>query len=97
MAAGPKKKVGLPKGRHKSQIKRQRQSEKRHDRNVSVKSAIKTSIKKVKQATVEKKLELIPELLKAASRLLQKAASKGIIHSRNASRRISRLAQSVGK
>lgn len=92
-AASAKKK--LPKGRHQSQIKRERQSIKRHERNVSLKSSVKSSIKKVKEAVEKKDKNLASTLLKEASRIIQKTASKGVLHARNASRKISRLATLV--
>lgn len=88
-------KVKLPKGRHHSQIKRERQSIKRHTRNVSLRSEVKTYIKKVKDAVIQKDKKLAAELLKEASRMIQKTASKGVLHARNASRKISRLSTLV--
>ncbi len=92
-AATAKKK--LPKGRHLSQIKRERQSIKRHARNVTLKSEVKTYIKKVKDAVVKKDKKLASDLLRQTSRVIQKTASKGALHARNASRKISRLASMV--
>ncbi len=92
-AASAKKK--LPKGRHQSQIKREKQSIRRHARNVALKSEVKTYIKKVKDAVVQKDKKLAAELLKQASRVIQKTASKGVLHARNASRKISRLSSLV--
>lgn len=93
--AAPAAKKKLPKGRHQSQIKRERQSIKRHTRNVAVKSAVKTQIKKVKDAVIKKDKTLATTLLKEASRVIQKTASMGVLHARNASRKISRLATLV--
>ncbi len=95
MAEAPAAKKKLPKGRHSSQIKRERQSIKRHDRNISLKSTVRTSIKKVKEAVAKKDKDLAATLLKEASRIIQKTASKGVFHARNASRKISRLATMV--
>ncbi len=91
--ATPKKK--LPKGRHISQIKRERQSLLRHARNVTIKSSVKTYIKKVKDAVAQKDKALATTLLKEAARMIQKTASKGVLHARNASRKISRLSSLV--
>jgi small subunit ribosomal protein S20 len=99
MAEAVKKKRAVPKGRHQSQIKRERQTLKRHARNVQIKSLIKTAVKKVTQALGQKNKEQAKELLKSASRAIQKAVSKGVVHKRNAARKISRLAariQSIG-
>ncbi len=95
MAEETKKKRALPKGRHQSQIKRERQTLKRHARNVILESSLKTSIKKVKEAAQKKNKTLAQTLLIGATQALYKAASKGVIHSRNASRRVSRLASLV--
>lgn len=94
-AAAGKAKKKLPKGRHLSQIKRERQSIKRHSRNVSLRSEVKTYINKVKDAVVKKDKKLAADLLRQASRVIQKTASKGALHARNASRKISRLATMV--
>ncbi|MBF0492045.1 MAG: 30S ribosomal protein S20 [Deltaproteobacteria bacterium] len=93
--ADPVKKKKLPKGRHKSQIKRQKQSLKRHERNVSVNSTLKTAVKKVKEAASKKDKNLATDLLKGASRLLQKAVGKRILHKGSAARKISRLSKLV--
>lgn len=75
--------------------KRHRQSLKRRSRNQSIKSSIKTAIKKVRIAVEEKRLEDAQAALKAAVPDINKAATKGVIHRRNASRRISRLTKNV--
>jgi small subunit ribosomal protein S20 len=75
--------------------KRHRQSLKRRARNQSIKSAIKTAVKKVRTAVEEKKLKEAQAALKAAIPAINKAASKGVIHPRNASRRISHLTKKV--
>jgi len=80
---------------HGSALKRHRQSLKRRARNMSVKSAIKTAIKKVRDAINEGKAEDAKAALVKATRLLDKAVSKGILHRGNASRRISRLSRAV--
>jgi len=76
---------------HKSALKRHRQSEKRRLRNASVKSSIKTQIKKVRAATAGGEAETAAEELKKAISLLDRAVTKGVLHRNNASRRISRL------
>ena len=80
---------------HKSAIKRHRQSLKRRDRNRNVKSAIRSSVKEVHAKIAAGDTKGAQELLRAAERLLSKASVKGILHPRNASRRISRLASQV--
>ncbi len=80
---------------HKSALKRHRQSLKRRARNVAVKSSLKTTIKKVREAITQKDAGKAQELLVQTTTALDKAASKGVIHKNNAARRISRLAHSV--
>ncbi len=80
---------------HKSALKRHRQSLKRRARNVAVKSSLKTTIKKVREAITQKEAAKAQELLVQTTKALDKAASKGVIHKNNAARRISRLAHSV--
>ena len=80
----------------KSQIKRNRQNEKRHDRNKAVRSELKTRVKRA-LTTAEQGDETAPDAAKAAIRRLDKAASKGIIHKNAAARRKSRLQKRINK
>lgn len=80
---------------HKSAEKRDRQSIKRRERNAAGKSAIKTKIKSVLSALGTKDKEASTSALKAAVPALDKAAAKGVIHKKNASRRISRLTKKI--
>lgn len=82
---------------HKSVIKRQKQSEKKHLFNKSVKSALKTVAKKVELAAAEKKLADAKEALIKAMKAYDKAASQGILARNTASRKISRLSTKVSK
>lgn len=78
-----------------SALKRVRQAEKRRLRNQMWKSQVKTFTKKVLKAIEEKDENKASEALKAAIRIISKAASKGVLHRNNASRRISRLTKKV--
>jgi small subunit ribosomal protein S20 len=80
-----------------SAIKKARQAEKRHARNVAVKSALKTASKKVAATIASGTAETKADALKQAASLYSKAASKGIIHRNTASRKISRLAKAASK
>jgi len=80
---------------HKSAIKRHKQSETRRTRNSSVKSTVKTAIKKVREAVTAKKGDDAKTSLKEAASLLDRAVSKGVLHRNNASRKISRLSSLV--
>lgn len=82
---------------HKSAIKRQKQAEKKHLINKSVKSALKTLAKKVEQAASAKNSDAAKEALAKAMKAYDKAASQGIVHKSTASRKISRLSTKVGK
>ena len=82
---------------HKSVIKRQKQAEKKHEINKSVRSALKTITKKVEQAAAEKKADAAKEALVKAMKAYDKAASQGILHKSTASRKISRLSMKVSK
>ena len=75
----------------KSQIKRNRQNEKRRLRNKSVKSSLKTAIRKFHEASASGDTETATSLLRAASRKLDKAASKGVIHKNQAANRKSAI------
>ncbi|MGW4461452.1 30S ribosomal protein S20 [Micromonospora sp. NPDC004704] len=77
----------------KSQIKRNRQNEKRRLRNKSVKSSLKTAIRKFNEATVAGDAEQATALLRDASRKLDKAVSKGVIHQNQAANRKSAIAK----
>jgi small subunit ribosomal protein S20 len=83
----------------KSQIKRNRQNEKRRLRNKSVKSSLKTAIRKFDAAVEAGDTDTATALMRDASRKLDKAASKGVIHKNQAANRkssIARRLQSVG-
>jgi len=80
---------------HKSALKRHRQSEKRRVRNSAVRSTLRGAVKKTRLAIAEKKTEEAGSSLCVATRLLDKAVTKGIIHRNNAARKISRLTKQV--
>lgn len=71
----------------KSQKKRIITAEKARMRNKAVRSELKTAIKKVRLAVEEGKVEEAQDAANAAGRLLDKAASKGIIHKNQAAQR----------
>jgi small subunit ribosomal protein S20 len=77
----------------KSQIKRNRQNEKARLRNKSVKSSLKTAIRKFNEATEAGDTETASVLLRDASRQLDKAVSKGVIHKNQAANRKSAIAK----
>ena len=81
----------------KSQIKRNRQNEKRRVRNKSVKSSLKTAIRKFHESAAGGDVEATTALLREATRKLDKAASKGVIHANQAANRKSAIAQRLAE
>jgi small subunit ribosomal protein S20 len=79
----------------RSQIKRNRQNEKRRERNKAVRSSLKTATKKVHAAAREGDAETATARAREAARAYDKAASKGIVHRRTAARHKSRLAKAA--
>ncbi|SCL38614.1 SSU ribosomal protein S20P [Micromonospora rhizosphaerae] len=79
----------------KSQIKRNRQNEKRRLRNKSVKSSLKTAIRKFHEAAEAGDVEQATALMRDAAKKLDKAASKGVIHANQAANRKSAIAKRV--
>jgi small subunit ribosomal protein S20 len=79
----------------KSAEKRNRKSQKRRARNASVRTTVRTSVKRAREAILAKDPVKAGEALREATRILGKAASKGVLHPKNAARRIARLAHSL--
>jgi small subunit ribosomal protein S20 len=77
----------------KSQIKRNRQNEKRHQRNKAAKSALRTYVRKFREAADTGNVDEATEALRVACRHLDKAASKGVIHKNQAANRKSAIAK----
>ena len=77
----------------KSQIKRNKQNEKARLRNKAVKSELKTSVRKFREAADSGDIEAAETAMRAASEKLDKAASKGVIHKNQAANRKSAIAQ----
>ncbi|GFG50904.1 30S ribosomal protein S20 [Mycolicibacterium agri] len=81
----------------KSQMKRNRTNERRRLRNQSVKSSLRTAIRKFREAAQSGDKETAAELLTATSRKLDKAASKGVIHKNQAANKKSALTRVYNK
>ncbi|MGI8434628.1 MAG: 30S ribosomal protein S20 [Nocardioidaceae bacterium] len=82
----------------KSQIKRNRQNELARERNKSVKSALKTSIRRFREAADSDDTGTAQDLAAAANRKLDQAVSAGVIHKNQAANKksaISRRAASL--
>lgn len=67
------------------------------ERNKSIKSSVKTAIKKVYAAIEAKDKEAAQSALLAATSALDKAAKKGVYHKNAAARKVSRMALAVNK
>jgi len=80
----------------KSQIKRNRQTVKRTERNKAVRSEVKTRTKNAVTAAAEG-AENAVELARIAQKRIDSAASKGVIHKNAAARRKSRLAKKINQ
>jgi small subunit ribosomal protein S20 len=76
----------------KSQIKRNKTNEVARQRNKATKSALRTSIRRFREAADAGDAAKATELAQAASRALDKAASKGVIHKNQAANRKSAIA-----
>jgi small subunit ribosomal protein S20 len=77
----------------KSQLKRIKTNEKARLRNKAVKSSLKTSVRKFREAADAGDRDTAVQALSSASRELDKAASKGVIHQNQAANRKSAMAK----
>jgi len=79
----------------KSQIKRNLQNDAAHERNKSVKTALRSTIRKFREAAESGDAEAARELAKVANKKLDKAASKGVIHKNQAANKKSAVSKRV--
>ena len=77
----------------KSQIKRNKQNEKAHERNKAVKTGLKSAVRKFREAAEAGDKDLAVKAGQDAARKLDKAASKGVIHKNQAANRKSAIAK----
>ena len=77
----------------KSQIKRNRQNEDRHERNKAVKTRLKSAVRKFREAAETGDKDAALTAARDASRRLDKAVSKGVIHKNQAANRKSAIAR----
>ena len=77
----------------KSQIKRNKQTDAAHERNKAVKSALKTSVRKFREAADAGNADEAKDAGLDAARRLDKAASKGVIHKNQAANRKSAISK----
>jgi small subunit ribosomal protein S20 len=81
--------------RHKSAIKRHRQSLKRAARNKTVRTHVRHCVRELREAIAKAEAETAGKLLPSVIKTIDKAVTKGVLHRNNASRRISRLSAQV--
>jgi len=81
----------------RSQIKRNRQNEQARLRNKSVRSALKTHARRVRESQAAGDREAAAAALRRATRAYDKAVSKGVIHKNNAANHKARLARSLSR
>ena len=81
----------------KSQIKRIKTNEKARLRNKSVKSSLKTAVRKFREAADSGDAAAAQTALRDASRQLDKAVSKGVIHANQAANRKSAMAKKAAE
>ena len=79
----------------KSQIKRNRQNEIAHERNKAVRSRLKTRMRTFRTAFEAGDRDAAETAYHQAARELDKAATKGVIHSNNAANKKSRMARKL--
>lgn len=82
---------------HESALKRARQSQAARLRNMTRKSKAKSAVKELQSAISGGNLEMAKETLSKTVSTLHKTASKGVIHKKKASRKVSRLARAVNR
>lgn len=82
---------------HKSALKRHRQSLKARERNRIMKTRVKNAVKAVRAAIESQDNDAVAAALKNATSILDKAASKKVVHWRTAARKISRLSLAANK
>jgi small subunit ribosomal protein S20 len=75
----------------KSQVKRIRTNNKAHERNKAVRTSLKSAIRKFREAADSGQAEQAKELAREATRKLDKAVSRGVIHKNQAANRKSAI------
>ena len=76
---------------HKSAKKRIRQNEKRQVRNRHIRSTLRSALKKLDQTVEQQNAEEVKSLLDKTISIVDKAASKGVIHKNKAARHVSQI------
>jgi small subunit ribosomal protein S20 len=81
--------------KHPSAQKRHRQSLTRQARNQAIRSRVRTFVKRVRESIEARNAEEAQSRLQSATRAIDKAVTKGVLHRNTASRKISRLTHAV--
>ena len=81
--------------RHKSAIKRHRQSVKRQARNQSIRIRVRHTVRELREIIAKKDVSTAEAKLRSVTATVQKAVTKGVLHRNNADRRISRLSRQI--
>lgn len=79
----------------KSQIKRNKTNDKAHERNKAVKSELKTQVRRTREAIASGDKAAAEKALATATKKLDKAVSKGVIHANQAANRKSSISRQV--
>jgi len=82
---------------HKSALKRARQNEVKRIRNKGYKTRVKKAVKEVRIALSDDSVDQAKKSFVKTVSIIQKAASKGVIHRKQASRKIARLATQINQ
>jgi small subunit ribosomal protein S20 len=82
---------------HPSAEKRHRQSVKRQARNQAIRSRVRTVIRRVRESIEARNSAEARDRLQSATRAIDKAVTKGVLHRNTAARKISRLTRAVQK
>ncbi len=82
---------------HVQALKRYRQNQKHQERNRARKSQLKTAVRRVHDAIAAGNMEEAAKILPEAVKVIRKTASAGVIHTNQASRRVSRLVKAFNK
>jgi small subunit ribosomal protein S20 len=83
--------------RHKSAIKRHRQSLKKAARNRTVRTQVRHTVRELREVIGRNEKDAAGKMLPEVVKTIDKAVTKGVLHRNSAARRISRLSKQVAK
>ncbi|HVM95088.1 MAG TPA: 30S ribosomal protein S20 [Candidatus Acidoferrales bacterium] len=81
--------------RHKSAVKRHRQSEIRAARNQAIRSRVRNEVRELRDTVSKREVANAETQLRSVIKTLGKAVTKGVLHRNNASRHVARLSRQV--